>query len=477
MITRIVKKLVFGMGGCASRPNRKNKTNRSNTHKPRGNITTALPDIKGLSNAGSCVGDFAIGDLVHLDFEKGRSSNVTIHLTQLQYHSQIDANGLCQEEAWFDSVSIIESDTDDDFTSVHGDCLHFASVPIDQLLQYEVSFNDKNLGPTSPQAPRKSTVIMFSVTRKSIDCVEETELCAAEKFLYRPRAGLQIPFSNHEIEKPIPGSWSAVSPSVFKLRGENFFKDKQKSPAPNYSPYVPIGVDLFACPQKISHIAQHLELPSVKPHDKVPSLLIVNIQLPSYPASMFLGDADGEGMSLVLYFKLSENFDEEISPHFQESFMRLVEDEMEKVKGFTKEQAIPFRERLKILAEVVNPEDLHLSSTEKKLINAYNGKPVLSRPQHNFFKGPNYFEIDLDIHRFSYISRKGLDSLRDRVKHGILNVGLTIQAQKPEELPEQVLCCLRLNKIDFVNHGQIPTLVTLQDNDKSQLILEDEKND
>ncbi|KAI5315814.1 hypothetical protein L3X38_044990 [Prunus dulcis] len=106
-------------------------------------------------------------------------------------------------------------------------------------------------------------------------------------------------------------------------------------------------------------------------------MFIVNIQLPAYPAAMFLGDSDGEGMSLVMYFKVSENFDKDISPQFQDSIKKVVDDDS---------QRTPL----------------------KKLVHAYNDKPVLSRPQHNFYKGPNYFEIDLDIHRFSYMSRKGL---------------------------------------------------------------------
>ncbi|OWM89510.1 hypothetical protein CDL15_Pgr024258 [Punica granatum] len=455
---------VITMGGCVSSTSkhvlvtRKNRLKKlSSGKKWRRKICSSIVPIRRRTSAGNRVSDFSVSEFVHLDFntrpadpasKRHEVSNRKFHLTQLQWNhsqNQIDENGICQDEAWFDSVSILESESDDDFISIHGDSFiqaaqfentshtvdingsnkcdgyHESCKTIDEPVQ-EPREKNRTASPMHPAQKKKSTVILLPVKRKSYGGEESTEyfIDVAVKVLFR---------------------------------------DKRKYPAPGCSPYIPIGVDLFVCLQKMHHIAQKLDLPSVKPHEKVPPLLIVNIQVPTYPATMF-GENDGEGMSLVLYFRLNENFDAEISPGFQDSIKRLVKDDMEKVKGFAKESLVPFRERLKILAGVINPEDLQLGSTERKLLQAYNEKPVLSRPQHSFYRGPNYFEIDLDVHRFSFISRKGLEAFRERLTNGIIHLSLTIQAQKPEELPEQVLCCVRLNKIDFINHGQIPRIVT-----------------
>ncbi|KAJ8549946.1 hypothetical protein K7X08_033653 [Anisodus acutangulus] len=566
------------MGGCVSTPATtirvRKKHHRRHRKYHRKNSNSGLVVTSRKRNSDARVTDIAVGEFVHTTTTTCRTSEVsnsTFHLTQLQWqHSQIDANVLCQEEAWFDTHSMFESDSDDDFSSVHGDI--FPNISSGQVVQYEtsscfmdskhkykeyrekyvkidgskflskdrvqdpnglavvsaqdhellslgkgedfvgtkkkknldrafasfksvkkeifqmqektqenvfksvlpklvnsLSFNDKviNGSNSAPHSQvKKSTIIRLSLKRTSVDGEEINEFRTSRKFLRRPRAGLSIPCCTEK--KSIAGSWSKIEPSNFKLRGDSYFKDKRKTPAPNVSPYTPIGVDLFVCPRKISHIAQHIELPSIKGDGRIPPLLIVNIQLPTYPAPMFVGDADGEGLSLVIYFKLSESFEEDISPQFQDSIKRFIEDDMEKVKGFAKESIVPFRERLKIMVGLVNPDELVSSSTERKLLNAYNEKPVLSQPQHNFYQGPNYFEVDLDIHRFSYIARKGFDAFRERLRHGIVDFGLTIQAQKPEELPERVLGCVRLNKIDFVDHGQIPTLVRVEEDSCSE---------
>lgn len=73
-------------------------------------------------------------------------------------------------------------------------------------------------------------------------------------------------------------------------------------------------------------------------------------QLPTYPTPMFGGDCDGEGLSLVLYFKLSESFEQDISPHFQES-IKVILCSVESINSCKKcslesEQLVPFFHRM-----------------------------------------------------------------------------------------------------------------------------------
>lgn len=429
------------------------------------------------------------------------------------------------EEAWFDTIMVMESDCDDDFLSVcdglsTNGCEPVSSnkdanqeqvsinapssssvgsksasvviVPPDGNVNGEkpfVSLDDVSvisvgedsgglldncgilpnnclpclapIGPSlekrksiisSPPSMKKKAALRLSFKWRSGEGPIPT-LFSTKGFLDRPLAGSQVPFC--PLEKKMLDCWSQIEPNTFRVRGENYLRDKKKDFAPNYAAYYPFGVDVYLSQQKIEHIGQFVELPNVNPSSKLPPILIVNVQIPLYPATLFQNETNGEGLSIVLYFKLSDSYSKELPSNFQENIRRLIDDEVERVKGFPMDTIVPLRERLKILGRVANLEDLPLSAAERKLMNAYNEKPLLSRPQHEFYVGENYFEIDLDMHRFSYISRKGFETFIDRLKLCVLDFGLTIQGNKPEELPEQILCCVRLNGIDFANYQQL----------------------
>lgn len=129
------------------------------------------------------------------------------------------------------------------------------NTPSRQSIQPESSTNtvdNDSCEKTVLPPKKKSTVILFSVKRKSYDGEELNDYCklsnflvtiqakydilcqlyrlihwliyagASEKLPYRFRAGVVVPRCKGE--KPASRSWSSVSPSVFKIRGENWFK-------------------------------------------------------------------------------------------------------------------------------------------------------------------------------------------------------------------------------------------------------------
>ncbi|KAH1058406.1 hypothetical protein AAZX31_02G023500 [Glycine max] len=374
--------------------------------------------------------------------EAARSSDV-------QYFG-VDVIDSQREPVFLDEISSVDANSNKD-DGLLDNCGILPNNCLPCLASTIPSVEKRRSSSSSPPNARKKVPAKLSFKWK--EGHGNATLFSSKMLLQRPIAGSQVPFC--PIEKKMLDCWSQIDASTFKVRGVNYFKDKKKDFAPNYSAYYPFGVDIFLSPRKVDHIARFVELPVMSSSVKFPPILVVNVQVPLYPATLFQGETDGEGMSIVLYFKLSESYSKELPPPFQESIRRLMDDEVEKVKGFPVDTIAPFRERLKILGRVVNLEDLHLSAAERKLMQAYNEKPVLSRPQHEFYTGENYFEIDLDMHRFSYISRKGFEAFLERLKVCTLDVGLTIQGNKQEELPENVLCCIRLNGIDYMNYQQL----------------------
>ncbi|KAH9676266.1 DUF1336 domain-containing protein [Citrus sinensis] len=341
-------------------------------------------------------------------------------------HSNSSTLLASKEFAWFDCCSALDqSEIDDDFYSVH-----------------DAMSSDDKARVSSPRAPGAKRKLLSRLSFKfkeghnnqnSCSCLS-TVIVPPKVLLQRPKAGSSLSFC--PLEKKMSNSWSPIEPSTFRVRGQNYLRDKKKDFAPNFAAYCPFAADVFLSQRKIDHIARFVDLPVIDSSEELPSILVVNLQIPLYPAAIFQGENDGEGMNLVLYFKLSESYSKDLPVHFQEHV---------NVRW----------ERLKILSRLVNGEDLHLSTTEKKILNTYNEKPVLSRPQHEFYLGENYFEIDLDVHRFSYLSRKTFAAFQDRFKLCKLDFGLTIQENKTENLPENMLCCIRLNEIDYSNYRQL----------------------
>jgi hypothetical protein len=79
----------------------------------------------------------------------------------------------------------------------------------------------------------------------------------------------------------------------------------------------------------------------------------------------------------------------------------------------------------------------------------YNDKPLLTRPQHRFYTGPNYLEIDMDVHNYAFIARKAFYGFIHRLAPVVFENAFVVQGNRPEELPEQLLAAARVYRVDF----------------------------
>ena len=74
------------------------------------------------------------------------------------------------------------------------------------------------------------------------------------------------------------------------------------------------------------------------------------------------------------------------------------------------------------------------------------GKPVLTRPEHYFHRDPQnrYFGIDLDGHRYKYMTRTALHKGLQHVERVQMGFGYVVEARKEVEMPEVMLCACEI---------------------------------
>jgi hypothetical protein len=69
--------------------------------------------------------------------------------------------------------------------------------------------------------------------------------------------------------------------------------------------------------------------------------------------------------------------------------------------------------------------------TEYKLLQTYHEKPILTRGAHQWFLGANsaYLEVDMDVHVYNFIARKGMSGFVARLKDCVFENSFVVQVQ------------------------------------------------
>jgi hypothetical protein len=126
------------------------------------------------------------------------------------------------------------------------------------------------------------------------------------------------------------------------------------------------------------------------------------------------------------------------------------------IRGGEDDDKMDVRKRFKSITRVLNIDEANLRYPIRALGKRYNCKPFLIRTTSSFHQGANYFEIDIDVHRFSYPARYGLSGALERLKLVKFDFAFVVQGDPDEELPEQMLSAVRLSKLGLDVAPQFP---------------------
>ena len=79
-------------------------------------------------------------------------------------------------------------------------------------------------------------------------------------------------------------------------------------------------------------------------------------------------------------------------------------------------------------------------------ITSWNAKPVLIRRTGTIFKGTDYMEMDIHVHKFANLAKQSIFLISSRCGVMFMQIGFVIEGRDDEELPETLFACVAVNK-------------------------------
>ena len=94
------------------------------------------------------------------------------------------------------------------------------------------------------------------------------------------------------------------------------------------------------------------------------------------------------------------------------------------------------------------------------IMKKFNGKPILTRPQHRFYRDAEgkYLLVDLDGHQFNYATRAAVVKGIGCVDWFEMGIGYVVEARKEAEMPERMLSSAKFLKLNLAQAASWPPL-------------------
>lgn len=242
--------------------------------------------------------------------------------------------------------------------------------------------------------------------------------------------------------------------------GPNYKKNHVK----NYSApslYDVVAIDVIRGDEKVDFAMDHFLPPPTRDCDDLeaiqrtglPRIVIMHIQVSmNDPLNLWGGKGNDPGVSIIQYFAIKpevvEDYNGDEAQHT--SAMKLWKRYVE-----TWETDEDVRRRLKGIGVIDNLAEF---GTLAKF-EGYNGKPFILNKTVQRKTGEDYLEISVDVRKFAFFAKKMTYSFMDYTKKLQINMGIVVQAETDEEMPEGIVLVSQLHNLDLKDAAHLDSLV------------------